>query len=286
MAKRSIIQIDETKCNGCAACIPNCPEGALQVIKGKARLVSDLFCDGLGACIGVCPQGAISIEEREAGPYDERKVMENVCRQGEAVIRAHLEHLRAHSQALYLKEAEDYLKEKGLPVPAPAQAPNAGGCAGSKVFHIIEEGKGPTGEGAGGPGGLKNWPIQLVLVPAHAPYLKGARLLIAADCTAFSYAGFHSELLAGRVLLVGCPKLDDASAYAEKLSRIIRQNDPVCITCVHMEVPCCYGLVNLVKSAIASSGSEVRLEEVTIGIKGDRKDGLQVSRAGQAGSQH
>jgi len=230
MPKRKIIKIDEDKCTGCGLCVPNCVEGALKIIDGKARLVSDVFCDGLGACIGHCPEGAITIEEREVEPFDKKK--------------AH-EHLHAH-----------------------------GKCPGSKVMDLSKDKKSGTLNPEPGTriSQLGNWPVQITLVPVFAPYFNGADLLIAADCVPFAYANFHGDILAGKVLLVGCPKLDDAEYYKKKLTDILKQNDIKSITCAHMQVPCCFGLVNLVKEAIAASGKTIPFKEVTIGIEGDKND--------------
>ncbi|MFC1594242.1 ATP-binding protein, partial [Candidatus Omnitrophota bacterium] len=253
MAKRKIIRIDENKCNGCGLCIPNCPEGALQMIDEKARLVSDLFCDGLGACIGHCPEGAITIEEREAQEYDERKVMENIVKQGKNVIEAHLEHLKDHGAKEYLQQAIDFLKEKDIEVPQESVACSGGplpcGCPGSMVqdFRADEkqEAAAPA-QTASSPSHLKQWPVQIMLVPPFAPYLNNADVLIAADCVAFAYADFHSDLLKGKALLVGCPKLDDVSVYKEKFIQMLENNTIKSITYAHMEVPCCFGLLPII----------------------------------------
>lgn len=276
--KRKIIRIDEKKCTGCGLCIPNCPEGAIRIVDGVARVVSDLYCDGLGACIGHCPEGAIEIEEREAEAYDEAKVMVNVVRGGEGVIRAHLEHLREHGQAGYLAEALAFLEARGIAIPpgwearpAPAACgAGAGGCPGARVADF---GRGAVGAGAAGRAArsrLGQWPVQLHLVPPSAPFLKGADLLVAADCVPFAYADFHDGLLAGKALLVGCPKLDDTGPYAEKLAEIFRRNDIRSVTVAHMEVPCCGGIVRLVRDALAASGREIPFHDVEIGIRGER----------------
>ena len=275
MAKRKIIKINEDKCNGCGLCIPNCPEGALKVIDGKARLISDLFCDGLGACIGHCPQGAIMVEEREAEKYDENKVMENIVKQGKNTIIAHLNHLKDHNEFGYLKEAMDYLVTKGVKI-RPADLINAGHsskgvCPGSRVVDSRVKEK--PGDKMGAPSGvcrLETWPVQLKLVPAFAPFLNGADILVAADCVPFAYADFHEDLLKGKVLLVGCPKLDDVSYYKEKISQIVKNNDIKSITYAHMEVPCCFGLLPAIKEAISESGKDVPFDDVTISIKGER----------------
>jgi ferredoxin len=276
--KRQIIRIDDEKCNGCGLCIPNCPEGALRIIDGKARLVSDLFCDGLGACVGHCPEGAITIEEREAGEYDERKVMENIARQGENVVRAHLEHLEEHRQHEYMKEAIAYLVDKKLDVPAEfrlaaegAKKAPVAGCPGCQVVDFREE-DGPAGtdDEAPIPSELRQWPVQIMLVPPTAPYLRNADLLVAADCVPFAYSGFHRDFLRGKVLLVGCPKLDDAAYYKEKFTEIFRLNDIRSVTVVQMEVPCCFGLMKIVKAAIAAAAADIPIENVVIGVKGER----------------
>ncbi len=272
MSKRKIIKIDEKKCNGCGLCMPNCPEGALQIIDKKARLISDLFCDGLGACIGHCPQGAITIEEREAQAYSERKVMENVVKQGSNVIRAHLEHLGEHGETKYLQEAIDFLKENKIEVPQlkDTQKNLPCGCPGSKVVDFRKEKARESSSGARQVSELGQWPIQLRLVPAFAPYLQNADLLIAADCVPFSYANFHADFLKGRTLLVGCPKFDDLDAYQEKISQIIEHNNLKSITYVHMEVPCCFGLIDVIREAIENSGKKVPFKEVTISISGEK----------------
>lgn len=276
MAKRKIIKIDDKKCNGCGLCIPNCPEGALQMIDGKARLISDLFCDGLGACIGHCPEGAINIEERVALPYDEKKVMLNIIKQGKNVIIAHLEHLKEHGETKYLDQALEALKEKGIKNPLgekPAKhAHGPSGCPGSKMMDLRDK-KAPE-KGKSAPSGLshlENWPIQIKLVPAFAPYLDNAHLLIAADCTSFSYPNFQDDLVKGKILLIGCPKLDDINFYTEKFTEIFKTNNIKSVTCAHMEVPCCFGLVNAVETALSASGKNIPFHDVTIGIKGDKK---------------
>jgi len=283
MSKRSIIKIDENKCNGCGLCIPNCPEGALQMIDGKARLISDLFCDGLGACIGHCPEGAITIEEREAEPYNEKKVMENIIKQGKNVIKAHLEHLKEHGEGNFLKEALNVLKEKGIENPLGKQAKekkhvhahhaHEGGCPGSRVMDFREthrsENKIKVPKGTSE---LKQWPVQIKLVPAFAPYLQNADLLIAADCVPFAYPDFHTDLLKDKIVLVGCPKLDDADFYTDKLTQIFKNNEIKSVTCAHMEVPCCFGLIKIVKDALSNSGKDVPFHDVTISIKGEKTE--------------
>jgi len=280
MAQRKIISIDHEKCNGCGVCIPNCPEGAIQIIDGKARLISDLFCDGLGACIGHCPQEAITIQEREAEQYDERKVMGTIIKQGDNVIRAHLLHLKEHHQAEYLHEALAVLKEKNIKIDLSQEFPChgsggpavSGGCPGSKVMDFRQK-AGPSAQvkkAANADSELRQWPIQLMLVPVHAPYLNNADLLIAADCVPFAYAGFHQDLLKGKTLLVGCPKFDDLGIYQQKLGQIFEHHTILSVTYAHMEVPCCFGLVGVIQDAIARSGKKVLFKEVVIGIQGEK----------------
>ncbi|KKK76695.1 hypothetical protein LCGC14_2861040, partial [marine sediment metagenome] len=215
-----IIHIDEEKCNGCGLCIPNCPEGALQIIDEKVRLVSDLFCDGLGACIGHCPEGAISIEKREAEIYNERKVMDNVVKQGKATIVAHLEHLQSHGESDFLQEALDYLEEQKIEVDFQLETPAARNhsCPGSQMMDLTGQpaGKERSAAEAGTaapqsgspPSELRQWPVQLHLLPVAAPYLKGADLLLAADCVAYAVGDFHRDYLYGKRLAIACPKLD------------------------------------------------------------------------------
>jgi len=283
MAKREIIKIDEEKCTGCGKCIPGCPEGALQLIDGKARLISDLFCDGLGACIGECPEDAITIEEREAEPYDEVKVMANVARQGKNVIRAHLEHLKNHGQTEFLNQAVGYLEEKGIPNPiedTEAEVPGLKdrlpcGCPGSKVMDLREN-EDPGEDGSGKEtmdvkqkSELRQWPVQITLVPPTAPYFAGADLLIAADCVPFAYGNFHRDFLKGKRLLIGCPKLDDAQFYKDKITQVFKLNDIKSVTVANMEVPCCYGLVRLVSEALNDSGKDIPISTVTVGVSGE-----------------
>ena len=283
MAKRKIIKIDEDKCNGCGKCVPNCPEGALQIIDNKARLVSDLFCDGLGACLGECPEEAITIEEREAEQYDEKRVMENIVKKGKNVIKAHLKHLKDHNQTEYYKQAVEYLNEKGIENPEEIEeVVDAGssdlkqsysGCPGSRVLDMRKEKEVPGRSEiiSTGPSQLKQWPIQIMLVPVNAPYFENSDLLISADCVPFSYSGFHRDLLKGRVLLVGCPKLDDAAFYKEKITEILKNNNINSITVVYMEVPCCFGMVRVVEEAVKASGKNIPFENIEISIKGDIK---------------
>jgi Pyruvate/2-oxoacid:ferredoxin oxidoreductase delta subunit len=285
MAEREIITIDEEKCNGCGSCVPGCPEGALQIIDDKARLISDLFCDGLGACIGDCPEDAISIIEREAEPYDEVRVMQNIVKQGENTIKAHLEHLKNHGETGFLKQATDYLEENGIENPLEKkvkvdQAAGAGtsedklpcGCPGSKVMDLRDDNKTDTADedtGAKQRSELRQWPVQIHLVPVNAPYFDNAELLIAADCVPFAYADFHRGLLKNKILLVGCPKLDDAGFYKDKITDILKENNIKSVTIAHMEVPCCFGLVKLVNEALADSGKDIPVDDITVKVNGE-----------------
>ncbi|MFH1369363.1 MAG: 4Fe-4S binding protein [Elusimicrobiota bacterium] len=276
MAKRKIIKIDDDKCNGCRNCIPNCPEGALQVIDDKARVISDLFCDGLGACIGHCPLGAISIEEREAEPYNEKSVMENIVKAGDNTIKAHLKHLKEHGEEEYFKQAVEVLKKKKIDVPDIEEQEERlpCGCPGSKVMDLRDDACCASEDRDGkSPSHLRQWPVQITLVPPNAPFLKNSDLLIAADCVPFAYPDFHKDFLKGKTLLVGCPKLDDLSRYAEKIAQILKNNSPKSVTYAHMEVPCCYGFVDVIKSAIAASGRKIPFKDITVGIKGDIIEG-------------
>ena len=246
------------------------------------RLVSDLFCDGLGACIGSCPRDAIKIVEREAEPYDERKVMGRIVKQGENVVKAHLEHLKGHGEKGYLKEALDYLKEKGIENPLKEGSELPCGCPGSRVMDLRgEENSSQKGERARkeevSKGGkalwqgseLRQWPVQLTLLPINAPYFDNADLLISADCVPFANANFHQDLLKGRRLVVGCPKLDDIDGYREKLTEIFKANKIKSVTVAIMEVPCCYGLYAAVEEAIKESGKDINLIKKVISVGGE-----------------
>ena len=288
MVKRNIIKIDDEKCNGCGACIPNCPEGALQIIDGKARLISDLFCDGLGACIGECPEGAIEVEEREAQKYDEAMVMENISRQGENTIIAHLKHLKDHNETGYYNDAVAYLNKNKIPVPAEktwnsgkscrnSETETGSSCPGSKIVDLAEaksvkrdeeDSSSKSFSKTGQESMLSQWPIQINLIPPQASFLENADLLIAADCVPFSYPDFHSNFLKGKILMIGCPKFDDKQSYFEKLTEIFTIHNIKSVTVAHMEVPCCFALPNLVKQAIASSGKIIPFAQVNISIKG------------------
>lgn len=281
MSTRTIISIDDEKCNGCGLCIPNCPEGALQVIDGKVRLVSDLFCDGLGACVGYCPEGAITLIEREAEPYDERKVMAGIARQGANTIRAHLEHLDAHGEAELLKTALAFLAESGTPVPrefVPGRKPEtpcgrhlaadgpAGGATAAGMAATASLG-GPTTPAA--QSHLENWPIQLHLLSPMAPQFRGKDVLLSADCVAHAVPDFHSTFLKGKTLAIACPKLDEGKdVYREKITALIDHAQINTLTVVMMEVPCCRGLLALAQQACAKAHRKVPLKAAIVSIDG------------------
>ena len=275
MPVRKIIEIDEELCTGCGVCIPNCPEGAMQVIDGKARLISDMFCDGLGACLGTCPEGAITIIEREAEPYSERKVMENMVKQGMNVVRAHLAHLKEHGETGFLQEALDYLEEIGEPNPLESDEdiPPMPECACAETEMVIGdvEDVPPAPAGERPESQLRQWPVQLHLVQPQAPFLKGKELLVAADCVPVAMASFHQDYLRGKSVVIGCPKFDDARAYLEKFTQIFTANDIEKVQLVHMEVPCCFGLKALVDRAVQKSGKDIEVEEVIISVEGKEK---------------
>ena len=272
--KRQIIKIDENKCNGCGKCITGCPEGALQIIDGKARLVSDLFCDGLGACIGTCPQGAILVEEREAEPYDERKVMRNIIKGGKNVIKAHLKHLKDHNETQYLKQAVDMLNEQGIDVPSMEDVKKpAGGCPGMKSIDLRKDKKTGTKtdqQVTERKSELNQWPIQLRLLNPNAPYFDNADLLITADCVPFTYNNFHEKFLRGKILIMFCPKLDDnLDNYVDKLAQIFSLHQIKSITLVHMEVPCCSGVNHVINKALIKADAKIELNDFTISLKGE-----------------
>jgi len=240
MATRKIVKIDEEKCTGCGLCIPNCAEGALQIVDGKAKLITDKFCDGLGACLGHCPEDAITVIEREAEEFDEKAV--------EAFL---------HKQ----KETQ--------PQPKPEPTPFTG-CPSSRAMQFKVSEAGETASSTGpSVSQLTQWPVQLKLVPINAPYFQDGDLLIAADCVPFAYANFHQDFLKGRAVVVGCPKLDDIQLYKEKLIEILKANSIKSITIPYMEVPCCFGLVKVTEDAIAASGKNIPLKKVKIGIRGN-----------------
>lgn len=284
---REIVKINEELCNGCGICIPNCHEGALQVIDGKARLISELMCDGLGACLGHCPEGAIEIEKREAEEYDEVSVIRQMIPKGENLLIAHLKHLKDHGEAGFLKEAAGYLKAHAHKLEVDVAAVlgavhghqtsasscgSGGGCPGSAPvsfgrdsFRLAMDGPAETGLSE-----LQQWPVQMHLINPDAPYFKGADLLLAADCTAFAHGSFHRTFLAGKKLVIACPKLDHGKEiYLEKLIRLVNTARVNTITLAIMEVPCCGGLSQLVRAALARATRKVPVREIVVGIRGN-----------------
>jgi len=269
--KRQIIKINEEKCTGCGLCIPNCPEGALQIIDGKARLIGDLFCDGLGACIGNCPENAITTEEREAEPYNEAKVMENIITAGSNTIKAHIKHLLEHGEFGLYKEAKDILTKKGLPIPEIKESDQAcaGGCPGSAA-QTIETTNTIYSTPANVQSQLRQWPVQLQLINPNAAYFDNADLLIVADCVPFAYANFHERYVKGKIVITFCPKLDQTILqYIEKLARIFSTQIIKSITLVRMEVPCCGGTEIIIQRALEQAGKTMMVKVNVISIKGD-----------------
>ena len=285
--ERDIIKIDEELCNGCGICVPNCHEGALQVIEGKVRLVSELMCDGLGACIGHCPEGAITIEQRESEPYDEVKVMEVMAPKGFNTVVAHLKHLKDHNETGYLKQGMAYLIQHSQQLnfriedvkravhqeSAEKEASGCnGGCPGSKtvVFNPSDL-KMDNGNVNGSlQSQLRQWPVQLHLINPSASCFANSDLLVAADCSAFTLGDFHQNWLKGKSLVIACPKLDQGKEiYFQKLVTLIEVSKINTITVLIMEVPCCGGLLNLVEMAVQRAARKVPVKGVTVGIKGE-----------------
>lgn len=231
---RKIIEIDEKKCNGCGLCAAACHEGAIGMVNGKARLMRDDYCDGLGDCLPACPTGAIAFVEREAAAYDEAAVLQN---------------------------KQKKMRTEGETLPC--------GCPGTQAKAIARGAAEPDVCGTAAPiaSELRQWPVQIKLVPVNAPYFENARLLVAADCTAYAYAAFHRDFMRGRITLVGCPKLDGVD-YGEKLTEILRSNSIKSIKVVRMEVPCCGGIENVVKDALQRSGKFIPWQVVTLSTDG------------------
>lgn len=295
--QREIIHIDEELCDGCGECIPNCHEGALQLIDGKARLISDLMCDGLGACVGHCPQGAITMEKREAEPYNETEVIRQMARKGKNTVIAHLRHLVDHGETALVKEGVAWLKnnrdgldfdleevtavihkEKTMKAPvkiaamAPAEGPAVCGCPGSQAREIVQQEasihKDPGNNEQ--PSQLRQWPVQFHLVNPAAGYFQGADVLLAADCSAYTAGNFHSKYLKGKSLIIGCPKLDSGQeVYVQKMVSLI---DHARINTIHvlvMEVPCCGGLLRLVQQATQLASRKVPVKATVLSVDGE-----------------
>ncbi len=241
MDTRKIIEINEDLCTGCGDCVPNCAEGAIQIVDGKAKLVADLYCDGLGACLGHCPEGALKVIEREADGYDEEAVKKLHASQGREFVPQHAPETEAPK--------------------APAACPSVG-------LRMLRETKAQPLSDSDTPSTLGHWPVQLMLVPPTAPFLKNADILIASDCTAFATPNFQSEYLAGKSLLIGCPKLDDGQLYLEKITEIFQEAEPKSVSVLIMEVPCCQGMKMIVEKAAELSGTTVKVETTVLGIRG------------------
>jgi NAD-dependent dihydropyrimidine dehydrogenase PreA subunit len=234
MVVRNIVKIDEDKCDGCGLCVKACAEGAIKIIDGKAKLISETYCDGLGACIGHCPQDAITVEKREAAGFDEE------------ATQAHL----AKQEENNAQKEPDFV------------------CPGMAAKEIRREGKSESADMAGIPSQLSHWPVQLKLVSPHAPYFANTNLLLVADCVPFAMGDFHSKFLRDHSIVVGCPKLDDAGFYIEKLAAILKANKLRSLKVIHMEVPCCFGLTHIAREAIARSGVQMAFEDITVDIQG------------------
>lgn len=289
---REIVKIDEDLCNGCGDCIPNCHEGALQIIEGKARLVSELMCDGLGACLGYCPEGAITIEKREAEDYDEVVVISQMIRAGKATVFAHLKHLEDHGETGFLQEALGYIRANREAMPFEISevhelmhnsnkevqgsgSCSTGGCPGTESqafdassFKMAAPAPVPTTSDI--PSALSHWPVQMHLINPAATHFHGADLLVAADCAGFTYGNFHGDFIKDKKVVIGCPKLDQGTdIYIQKLVQLIDTSKVNTITLVIMEVPCCGGLSQMVKMATQMASRKVPVKEVMISIKGE-----------------
>lgn len=291
--EREIIKIDEEKCTGCGLCIPGCPEGALQMIDGKARLVSDLMCDGLGACIGECPEGAIEIENREAEAYDEIRVLGEILKKGRNTVIAHLAHLQDHGELGFLKQAIEYLQsvkdeldfdlEEVLLKNDKMEEPKINvnlhhehgqGCPGSAMRDFKVDQKqmnaAVTNSTDKQPSTLQQWPIQMHLLNPNAPYFRDAEVVLAADCVAFSMGNFHRDYLDGKGLAIACPKLDQGmDVYVEKIKQMIDVAKINTLQVMIMEVPCCGGLIQMAKMAVDSAERNIPIKRTVISIRGE-----------------
>lgn len=283
---REIVTINEELCDGCGQCVPNCHEGALQIIDGKARLISELMCDGLGACLGHCPQEAITIEKREAEDYDEVGVISQMIKAGKTTIFAHLKHLQDHGETGYLKEALSYIKSNREIMPfeikevhellhgeSKYEAPKqnlACGCPGSAEQSFDAAGLKMVSPGGEVPSELSQWPVQMHLINPTASFFAGADLLVAADCVSFAYGNFHNDYIKGKKMVIACPKLDQGQdVYMQKLVSLIDEARVNTITSVIMEVPCCGGLFQMVKMATQMATRKVPVKKVIISTRGE-----------------
>jgi NAD-dependent dihydropyrimidine dehydrogenase PreA subunit len=282
---REIVHIDEELCDGCGDCVPECHEGALRIIDGKAVLLSDLACDGLGACLGHCPMGAITIEKREAVPYNEVAVMRDVIKKGKNVVQAHLAHLWDHKQYKFVEQGVAWLEDNGFPVPnykgeseevnKPKQEvkkESGMGCPGSasQAFDNESESVGAGDTSGQRPSTLTHWPIQLHLASPHAPHYEKSDLLLAADCAAFSHGDFHKDYMTDKTLAIACPKLDEGlESYIEKLAVMIDEAHLNTITVATMQVPCCNGLLSIAQEAASRATRKIPLKLIVLSLQGD-----------------
>jgi ferredoxin len=266
--KRTVVKIDESLCNGCGACTEGCHEGALQLIDGKARLINETFCDGLGACIGECPIGAIQFEEKEAAPYDEYAVMEKLSSKGEKTVRAHLLHLKAHNETAYLRQGLQYLKEHDMKMDL-TDIESPCGCPGGRAMSFLR-GENAAADATEAVSQLTQWPIQLHLLNPQAAYFKDADVLLAADCAAYAFGGFHNRFLKNHTLAIACPKLDsEKEKYVEKITAMIDLSNISTLSVVIMEVPCCGGLFQLAQRAVAKASRKIPVKKIVIGVRGN-----------------
>lgn len=306
--KRDIITIDRDKCNGCGLCVGGCHEGALQMIDGKAVLISDLMCDGLGACIGDCPVGAITVEHREAEPYDEVLTISKMIENGKNTVIAHLKHLKDYNEKEFLRQGVEWLlanqdklnfkvdevlsevhnhkskNAKGINGQAKVhehahehahehEHQHGGGCPGSMARSFGDGASTAATTNTGmvsGKSELTQWPVQLHLINPNSGQFQGSNLLLAADCVAFSLGNFHSDYLKGKTLAIACPKLDsNKEVYIEKLTALIDNAQVDTITVMKMEVPCCGGLLQMAKRAMENASRKVPIKLITVGIQGE-----------------
>jgi NAD-dependent dihydropyrimidine dehydrogenase PreA subunit len=279
---REIVNIDEDLCNGCGECVPACHEGALQVIDGKVRLVSDLMCDGLGACLGYCPQGAIRIEKREAEPYDEVKVMQIMVTKGKNTVVAHLNHLKEHNETQYFNEAVQYLKENAGRLSFDVKETisglhhsgtykQGGGCPGSQAKSFEPKTVATAGSDLiSGQSELSQWPVQMHLINPGAGYFQHADVVLAADCVAYALGNFHQKYLRGKSLAIACPKLDSGQeSYLQKIISLIDDAEINTLHVMIMQVPCCGGLLQMAKQAVQQATRKIPVKLTVVGIEGN-----------------
>jgi len=280
---REVVKIDETLCNGCGDCIPACHEGALQIIDGKARLISDLMCDGLGACLGHCPQNAITIEKREAEAYSETKVMEIMVQKGRNTVLAHLRHLKDHHETEFLKEGVAYLQEHADIIPfetgeiieeihqdhhqkVPCGCPGAQSMSFDPHSARVDN----HNSDATAPSELRQWPVQMHLVNPRAAYFQNSDVVLAADCVAYALGDFHQKWLKGRSLAIACPKLDNGQeSYISKIRSLIDDARINTLTVMMMQVPCCHGILSMARNAVSSAKRKVPVKAIIVGIEGE-----------------